>query len=137
MLWMVMAAAAVSAPVSEVTPEAGWICHYAAPKEDLARILTSDYLEKFEVVGTELVVNDPILAEWLGPKSAPESATRYRIITNNSVGIVASHASAENGDIYTETISILRDPLGRAVKTITKVSESKSNVTMTGTCRSY
>lgn len=137
MLWMVMAAAAVSAPVLEVTPEAGWICHYAAPKDNLERILTSDDLEKFEVVGTELVVNEPLLAMAVGKDTAPEYATHYRIIANTGVGIVATHSSTENGDLYTATISIMRDPLGKAVKTITSLSEPKSNVTMTGTCRSY
>jgi len=129
-----IAAIAVLVSSPAVAAEAGWVCHYDAPKDEFSRVMgVSDDLEKFEFKGTELVVDDPLASALWGEGTT----SHFHIVANNDVGIVATYAAADKGDIYSQTISIMRDPLGKAVKTVTSIKDPKANLILTGTCRSY
>jgi methionine-rich copper-binding protein CopC len=116
---------------------AGYVCHYNPLDGDLNTILTADNLEKFELIGNELVVRDPFTAELFGKDKGERYTDRYRIIQNDSYGVVATVvASGENG-IIAQTITIMKDARGKAIKMFTATADPRGNLILNGSCRAY
>lgn len=115
---------------------AGWVCHWnVQPNEFLKSIglESTGVMEKFELRPGELVV----LPTGLPAADVPEFTSHYHIVEANDVGIVATMGGAEKGDVYAETVSILRGDEPSAVKMVSSVKDPKANEVMTGNCIPY